>query len=100
MVSKIDRQGPGRVSRLYVIKGRVQGVGYRYFAQTAAAEFHITGWVRNRDDGAVETYATGTPEQLAAYSGRLRMGPRFGEVRSVEEIEAPLLQSDGFSIKH
>ncbi|MGJ5817771.1 acylphosphatase [Paludibaculum fermentans] len=93
------QQGP-RISRLYVVKGRVQGVGYRYFAQTVAAEAGVTGWVRNRDDGAVESYATGTAEQLAEYSGRLRMGPRFGEVRSLEEIEAPLLQSDGFSIKH
>lgn len=100
MASRIDREDTKRVSRLYVVKGRVQGVGYRYFAQTAAAQTGVTGWVRNRDDGAVESYATGTPEQLAEYSGRLRMGPRFGEVRSVEEIEAPLLQSDGFSIKH
>ncbi|MGC4055389.1 MAG: acylphosphatase [Paludibaculum sp.] len=96
----MDRQDSQRISRIYVVKGRVQGVGYRYFAQTAAAETGVTGWVRNRDDGAVETYATGTAAQLAAYSGRLRIGPRFGEVRSVEEIEAPLLQSDGFSIKH
>lgn len=96
----MEKQTAGRVSRLYVIKGRVQGVGYRYFAQTVAAELGITGWVRNRDDGAVETYATGTPAQLAAFSGRLHIGPRFGEVRSVEEIEAALLQSDGFSIKH
>lgn len=96
----MDRKQTERISRIYVVKGRVQGVGYRYFAQAAADEAGITGWVRNRDDGAVETYATGTPEQLAAYSGRLRMGPRFSDVRSVEEIEAPLLQSDGFSIKH
>lgn len=100
MASRTDRQDPARLSRLYIVKGRVQGVGYRYFAQTAAAELGVTGWVRNRDDGAVECYATGSPQQLAAFSGRLHIGPRFGEVRSVEELEAALLQSDGFSIKH
>lgn len=75
MASRTERHHEQRISRLYVVKGRVQGVGYRYFAQTAAAQAGVTGWVRNRDDGVVESYATGTPAQLAEYSGRLRMGP-------------------------
>ena len=87
-------------ARTYIVRGRVQGVGYRYFAQTWAAEVGVTGWVRNRDDGNVEVFANGTPQQLDEFAGRLRQGPRFADVRGVEEREAALLQSDGFSIKH
>lgn len=87
-------------ARTYLVRGRVQGVGYRYFAQTWAADIGVTGWVRNRDDGNVEVYAAGTPAQLDELAGRLRQGPRFADVRGVEEMEAALLQSDGFSIRH
>ncbi len=89
-----------KIARRYIIKGRVQGVGYRYFAQAKANETGVLGWVRNLDDGSVEAYASGTEEQVAAFAGFLHMGPRFGEVRNVEETEAPLLQSGGFSIKY
>ena len=88
------------IGRRYIVRGRVQGVGFRYFAQARAAETGVSGWVRNRDDGSVETHVCGTRAQVDAYSGYLHQGPRFGEVRGVEEFEAPLLQSKGFSIKH
>lgn len=88
------------VARCYIVRGRVQGVGYRAFAQKWAVEIGVTGWVRNRDDGAVEVLACGDRRQLDDYSGRLRQGPRFADVRGVEEREAALLQSDGFSIRH
>ena len=88
-----------RIARRYVIRGRVQGVGYRYFARDRAMELSVTGWVRNRDDGTVEALACGTAAQLDAFSGYLHQGPRFGDVRGVEQQEAALLQSDGFSIR-
>ena len=87
-------------ARTYIVRGRVQGVGYRYFAQTWAVEVGVTGWVRNRDDGNVEVFANGTLQQLDEFAGRLRQGPRFSDVRGVEEHEAALLQSNGFTIKH
>jgi acylphosphatase len=87
-------------ARIYVVRGRVQGVGYRDFAQNWASGIGVTGWVRNRDDGSVEVYASGTPAQLDEFAGRLRQGPRFADVRGVEEMEAALLQSEGFSIRH
>jgi len=87
-------------ARRYVVRGRVQGVGYRYFAQEWATEIGVKGWVKNRDDGNVEVYAVGTEGQLSDFAGRLRQGPRMSDVRGVEEQEAALLQSDGFAIKH
>lgn len=89
-----------KLARSYIVRGRVQGVGYRAFAQSWAVEIGLTGWVRNRDDGSVEVLACGDRRQLDDYAGRLRQGPRFSDVRGVEEREAALLQSDGFSIRH
>jgi acylphosphatase len=90
---------PERMARRYVVRGRVQGVGYRYFARDRALELGVSGWVRNRDDGTVEALACGTAAQLDAFSGYLHQGPRFSDVRGVEQREAALLQSDGFSIR-
>ncbi len=87
------------MARRFLISGRVQGVGYRYFATQAARETGVTGWVRNLDDGRVEVYANGTEAQLDDFEGRLRVGPRFAEVRSVEASEAPVLELKGFHIR-
>ena len=85
--------------RTFLISGRVQGVGYRYFAERSAAELEVTGWARNLDDGRVEVHANGTAAQLEDFEGRLRMGPRFAEVRGVEVREAAVLELKGFSIR-
>ena len=71
-------------ARLYQIRGRVQGVGYRYFAQQAAARLALTGWTRNLDDGRVEVFAQGPVDRLTEFEGLLWKGPRWGEVRGVE----------------
>jgi len=86
-------------ARHIVISGRVQGVGYRYFAERAAHATGVTGWARNLDDGRVEVYANGTTEQLDDFEARLRLGPRFAEVRSVEASEVPVLELSGFHIR-
>jgi acylphosphatase len=91
---------PTRCARRYLIRGRVQGVGFRDFVQRQAAELGVTGYVRNLDDGRVEAVAVGTPAQLADLSGYLHRGPRWSDVRGVEETEHALLQSEGFSIKY
>ncbi len=88
------------LARHYVVRGRVQGVGYRYFARERAEMLGVAGWVRNRDDGTVEVYAVGTATQLDTLAGYLHQGPRFGNVRGVEQKEAALVQSEGFSIRH
>ena len=90
---------PNLVARRYYIRGRVQGVGFRYFAQRAAAQLGVGGYVRNLDDGRVEVYAVGTPEQLSELAGLLWTGPRFSSVRGVEEREAAVQQYDTFEIE-
>jgi acylphosphatase len=84
---------------LYRVRGRVQGVGFRYFAQHSAERLGVAGWVRNRDDGCVEVYAVGSTEQLSELAGLLWKGPRWSEVRGVDESEAALEQVAGFSVR-
>jgi acylphosphatase len=86
-------------ARRWFITGRVQGVGYRYFAQRRALELGLRGWARNLDDGRVEAFAEGTEEQLNEFRGALHSGPRMAEVRSVEELEAAAEGDAGFSVR-
>ena len=79
--------GPQSARRWY-IRGRVQGVGFRYFAQRAAEQLGLAGYARNLDDGRVEVYAVGPEAKLAELAGRLHQGPRWADVRGVEEQEA------------
>ena len=88
-----------KIARLYRIRGRVQGVGFRYFAEKAASQLGVNGWVRNADDGTVQVYAVGNSEQLAALAGLLWKGPRWAEVRGVEELEAGLERVSGFTVR-
>jgi len=85
-------------TRRYLITGRVQGVGFRWFVEREAATLGITGWVRNREDGRVEVVASGTREQLAALHGRLREGPRAARVDEVAVSPAPFLEAKSFGI--
>ncbi len=85
-------------ARRYIVRGRVQGVGYRYFVERIAGELGLTGYARNLDDGSVEVYAVGPPEQVAELSGYLRKGPRWSEVRGVQEQDVPVVQYVGFRI--
>jgi acylphosphatase len=84
--------------RRYFIRGRVQGVGFRYFVQKEAVRLGLRGWVRNLDDGRVEALAEGSSAQLAELEGALHRGPRWAEVRGVDWEEAPAGAPVGFSI--
>lgn len=86
-------------ARRFLIRGRVQGVGYRYFAQKAAAERNISGYARNLEDGSVEVYAIGTADQLSRFAGILRTGPPFSDVRSVDVQEVALENHKGFRVR-
>ena len=74
-------------------------MGFRYFAQRAAAELGLTGYVRNLDDGRVEVYAAGSEERLSQLAGMLHRGPRWADVRGVEEQEAAVHIYGGFRIE-
>jgi acylphosphatase len=71
--------------RHVVIRGRVQGVGYRAFTEYAALEQGLEGWVRNRRDGEVEAVFAGSPEAVAAVIEACRRGPPGARVDAIEE---------------
>lgn len=85
----------GTLARRYYVSGRVQGVGFRYFAENVASRLGIAGYVRNLPDGRVEVYAAGTLEQLASLAVELARGPRMAWVEGVEELEAELRADRG-----
>ena len=76
------------LARRYLVRGRVQGVGFRWYVEREARILGIAGWVRNNSDSSVEVLAMGTPEQLAGLRSRLQQGPRASRVDNVEESEA------------
>lgn len=86
------------MTRRYIVRGRVQGVGYREFARRRAEEIGLTGMVRNLDDGNVEVIASGTQEQLDTLAGYLHRGPQFGEVHGVTESEHGPIKARGFTV--
>lgn len=88
-----------QVARRWLIRGRVQGVGFRYFAQRAAAQLGLAGYVRNLDDGRVEVYAIGPEAKLSELAGVLHRGPRWAEVHGVEEQEAEPKTYTSFEIE-
>jgi acylphosphatase len=75
-------------AKRYVVRGRVQGVGFRWFVEREAHMLGIAGWVRNNHDGSVEVLAQGTRDQLSGLHGRLREGPRAARVDAVEVSDA------------
>ncbi len=87
------------LTRRYLISGRVQGVGFRWFVEREAALIAVTGWVRNCDNGDVEVMATGTQEQHDSLRRKLQEGPRAARVDQVRESAAPLLESQSFRIE-
>ena len=78
-----------RVARRYLVSGRVQGVGFRYFAQDMARREGLSGLVRNLSDGRVEAVAEGDRESLERFEAALRRGPSHARVESVEIDSVP-----------
>src|SRR5437899_9211778 len=85
MVTAENKSGE---ARRFVVRGRVQGVGFRWFVEREAHMLGIAGWVRNNADGSVEVLAIGTHDQLLGLRSRLRQGPRAARVDDVQELEA------------
>jgi acylphosphatase len=68
---------------LILIRGRVQGVGFRFYAQDTAQELGLAGWVRNLPDGSVEAYAEGPREELDSFLKQLYKGPPLSRVETI-----------------
>ena len=75
------------VARRFIVKGRVQGVGFRYFAIRAARNAQVFGTVCNRPDGTVEAIAEGTADAVDNFRRALERGPSYADVTEVVEIE-------------
>lgn len=79
-----------RVSDMHVlVRGRVQGVGFRWFVAEQARALGVTGWVRNNDDGAVEVAARGSETALASLRSAVSRGPAAAQVDCVEDMPSP-----------
>jgi acylphosphatase len=83
----------------YVVTGRVQGVGYRYFVLRQADALGVSGFARNLSDGSVEVLGEGNADALADFEARLREGPAFAEVTNVEREAVAERRSAGFHIR-
>jgi acylphosphatase len=89
-----------RLARSYIVTGRVQGVGFRFFVHRAAATEGLHGWVRNLPDGRVEITAEGEADALERFEGRVRQGPPASRVADVEITDLGATGKDtGFIVR-
>ncbi len=89
-----------RVRRRYLISGRVQRVGFRFFAEAAAAREGLNGWVQNLPDGRVEIEAEGEAEAVERFERSVRHGPPGARVSDVHvDEDVPTRHTTGFSVR-
>ncbi len=74
------------IARKFFIGGLVQGVGFRFFTQRAAAMHQVLGYVKNLEDGRVEAFAEGDEDSVNAFHKEMLAGPTYARVETVEEI--------------
>lgn len=73
----------------FVVRGLVQGVGYRWFVRRAATRLGLSGVARNLDDGTVEVLVEGPASGIAGLEAELRRGPSMAQVQGVDKSELP-----------
>ena len=83
----------------YLVHGRVQGVGYRYYALRAAEQLGVAGFARNLPDGSVEVVAEAPDAALEAFEERLRSGPSFAQVTDLAKSPLDPRGDQGFHIR-
>ena len=83
----------------YIVRGRVQGVGYRYFVMREAAALGVSGFARNLPDGSVEVMAEAADDVLDLFEDRLRQGPSFASVKDLDRSEVATRGDHGFHIR-
>jgi len=89
----------GAATRRYLVSGRVQGVGFRYFVVECARDLGIEGFARNLPDGRVEVVAHAEPAALERLEGRLRRGPSAARVEALDVRAAEPGTWSGFGIR-
>jgi acylphosphatase len=82
----------------YSLKGRVQGVGFRYFTLLTANELGIKGWVRNLSNGDLEVHAEGPEGEMRQFLLQIESGPSFAIVEHVDVQKVKPVKCQGFSI--
>ena len=88
------------VARRFLVSGRVQGVGFRYFTQEAALVEGLSGWVRNLPDGRVEILAEGDADAVERFSRRIARGPSMARVEGLDvDEETPSGRGGPFAVK-
>jgi acylphosphatase len=88
------------IARHFRIAGRVQGVGFRYYAERVALREGLSGYVRNLPDGSVEAMVEGDAESVTRFDIAIRQGPPGARVREVETTEmAPTGRPTGFMVR-
>ena len=88
------------VARRFVISGRVQGVGFRWFAESAAAREGVHGWIRNLPDGRVEALAEGEADAVDRFEHAIGHGPSGARVERVDvDHIAPSGRDTGFTTR-
>ena len=75
-------------AKRFIVRGRVQGVGFRWFVEREAKQLGLAGWVQNNEDSTVECLAAGPHEKVEALKSRLKQGPRASRVDHVDEFAA------------
>ncbi|MCZ2156347.1 MAG: acylphosphatase [Bryobacterales bacterium] len=86
-------------TKRYVVRGRVQGVGFRFFVEKHAQRIGLRGYAKNLSDGTVEVVATGRRSELDELEGLLRIGPRLALVSGVESHDAPNADYSYFRVR-
>jgi acylphosphatase len=86
-------------ARRAVVRGMVQGVGFRFFAQRSARSLGVHGWVRNRADGSVECVAEGDEAAVAEYLSRLEKGPSGSRVEGLDVEPVEPEGTTGFEVR-
>ncbi len=88
------------MERVYFkISGDVQGVGFRWFTQSAARDLFLTGWVRNVNDGTVEGEAQGSPDKVALFLKAVKVKHSGAFVSNVDTSERQTIKEEDFTIR-
>ena len=91
----------GKIRKAARAQGRVQGVGFRFFVQTEAKKCHVTGWVKNENDGSVTMEIQGTPEQIENLVTRIKKGNGFAKVSQFDSEDIAVVNGESqFAINY